>query len=85
VAANNHYAVFGPATANSHRKMFGLKEVVCEELNQKRLRRRFLKVKKEEELRLCRIYSIFQPVISLSYNMIGIVEMGQNGWDNTFV
>ncbi len=66
VAANNHYAVFGPATANSHRKTFGLKEVVCEELNQKRLRRRFLKVKKEEELRLCRIYSIFQPVISLS-------------------
>jgi uncharacterized protein YecE (DUF72 family) len=28
VAANNHYAGFGPTTANSFRKMRGLKEVV---------------------------------------------------------
>jgi hypothetical protein len=28
VAANNHYAGFGPATANSFRKMLGLKETV---------------------------------------------------------
>lgn len=28
VAANNHYAGFGPATANSFRKMVGLKEAV---------------------------------------------------------
>jgi uncharacterized protein YecE (DUF72 family) len=31
VAANNHYAGFGPATANSFRKMVGLKEVEWEE------------------------------------------------------
>jgi uncharacterized protein YecE (DUF72 family) len=37
VAANNHYAGFGPATANSFRKMLGLKEAVWEEMNQKRL------------------------------------------------
>jgi uncharacterized protein YecE (DUF72 family) len=37
VAANNHYAGFGPATANSFRKMAGLKEVVWEEMKQKRL------------------------------------------------
>ena len=37
VAANNHYAGFGPATANSFRKMMGLKEVVWEEMEQKRL------------------------------------------------
>jgi uncharacterized protein YecE (DUF72 family) len=37
VAANNHYAGFGPATANSFRKMFGLKEAVWEEMKQKRL------------------------------------------------
>ena len=34
VAANNHYAGFGPATANSFRKMVGLKEVVWEEMKQ---------------------------------------------------
>jgi uncharacterized protein YecE (DUF72 family) len=37
VAANNHYAGFGPATANSFRKMLGLKEAVWEEMKQKRL------------------------------------------------
>jgi uncharacterized protein YecE (DUF72 family) len=37
VAANNHYAGFGPATANSFRKMVGLKEVVWKEMKQKRL------------------------------------------------
>jgi uncharacterized protein YecE (DUF72 family) len=37
VAANNHYAGFGPATANSFRKMVGLKEVVWEEMKQHRL------------------------------------------------
>jgi uncharacterized protein YecE (DUF72 family) len=37
VAANNHYAGFGPATANSFRKMVGLKEVEWEEMKQKRL------------------------------------------------
>jgi uncharacterized protein YecE (DUF72 family) len=37
MAANNHYAGFGPATANSFRKMVGLKEVVWEEMKQKRL------------------------------------------------
>jgi uncharacterized protein YecE (DUF72 family) len=37
VAANNHYAGFGPATANSFRKMIGLKEVVWEEMKQDRL------------------------------------------------
>jgi uncharacterized protein YecE (DUF72 family) len=37
VAANNHYAGFGPATANSFRKMVGLKEVVREEMKQNRL------------------------------------------------
>jgi hypothetical protein len=36
-AANNHYAGFGPATANSFRKMLGLKEAVWEEMKQKRL------------------------------------------------
>jgi uncharacterized protein YecE (DUF72 family) len=37
VAANNHYAGFGPATANSFRRMVGLKEAVWEEMKQKRL------------------------------------------------
>jgi uncharacterized protein YecE (DUF72 family) len=37
VAANNHYAGFGPATANSFRKMVGLKEAIWEEMNQNRL------------------------------------------------
>jgi uncharacterized protein YecE (DUF72 family) len=36
-AANNHYAGFGPATANSFRKMVGLKELVWEEMKQERL------------------------------------------------
>jgi uncharacterized protein YecE (DUF72 family) len=36
IAANNHYAGFGPATANSFRKMVGLKEVQWEEMKQKR-------------------------------------------------
>ena len=36
MAANNHYAGFGPATANSFRKMLGLREVVWDELEQKR-------------------------------------------------
>jgi uncharacterized protein YecE (DUF72 family) len=37
VAANNHYAGFGPSTANSFRKMLGLKEAVWEEMTQNRL------------------------------------------------
>ena len=37
VAANNHYAGFGPATANSFRKMVGLEEVVWEEMKQNKL------------------------------------------------
>jgi uncharacterized protein YecE (DUF72 family) len=37
VAANNHYAGFGPATANSFRNMVGLKEVVWEEMKQNKL------------------------------------------------
>jgi hypothetical protein len=37
VTANNHYAGFGPATANTFRKMVGLKEVVWEEMKQDRL------------------------------------------------
>ena len=37
VAANNHYAGFGPATANSFRRMVGLKEVVWEEMRQEKL------------------------------------------------
>jgi uncharacterized protein YecE (DUF72 family) len=37
VAANNHYAGFGPSTANSFRKMLGLKEGVWEEMKQNRL------------------------------------------------
>jgi uncharacterized protein YecE (DUF72 family) len=36
IAANNHYAGFGPATANSFRKMVGLKEVEWEEMKQER-------------------------------------------------
>jgi uncharacterized protein YecE (DUF72 family) len=35
-AANNHYAGFGPASANSFRKMLGVKEVVWEEMKQER-------------------------------------------------
>ncbi len=37
VAANNHYAGFGPSTANSFRKMLGLKEAIWEEMKQNRL------------------------------------------------
>ena len=37
VAANNHYAGFGPATANNFRKMLGMEEVVWEEMKQARL------------------------------------------------
>jgi uncharacterized protein YecE (DUF72 family) len=37
VAANNHYAGFGPSTANSFRKMLGLKEAVWEEMKQKKI------------------------------------------------
>ena len=37
VAANNHYAGFGPTTANSFRRMVGLKEVEWEEMKQERL------------------------------------------------
>lgn len=37
VAANNHYAGFGPATANIFRKMVGLPEVVWEEMKQSTL------------------------------------------------
>jgi hypothetical protein len=39
VAAKNRYAGFGPATANSFRRMVGLKEeAVWEEMKQERLR-----------------------------------------------
>lgn len=37
VAANNHYAGFGPATANEFRKMVGLPEVSWEEMKQSRI------------------------------------------------
>ena len=37
IAANNHYAGFGPATANSFRKIVGVKEAVWEEMKQKGL------------------------------------------------
>ncbi len=37
VAANNHYAGFGPVTANSFRRIAGLKEAVWEEMKQNRL------------------------------------------------
>ncbi len=37
VAANNHYAGFGHATANSFRAMIGLKEVIWEEMKQEKL------------------------------------------------
>lgn len=37
VAAKHHYAGFGPATANSFRKMVGLKQAVWEELKQNKL------------------------------------------------
>jgi hypothetical protein len=37
VAVNKHFAGFGPATANSFRKMVGLKEVTWEEMKQERL------------------------------------------------
>lgn len=37
VAANNHYAGFGPASANSFRKMLGLDEVRWHEMRQQRL------------------------------------------------
>jgi uncharacterized protein YecE (DUF72 family) len=36
VAANNHYAGFGPATANSFRRMLGLREAVWEEMKKKK-------------------------------------------------
>ncbi|MGH9879347.1 MAG: DUF72 domain-containing protein [Nitrososphaerales archaeon] len=37
VAANNHYAGFGPATANEFRKMVGMQPVVWDEMKQTRL------------------------------------------------
>lgn len=37
VAANNHYAGFGPATANVFRKMVGMPDVAWEEMKQTRL------------------------------------------------
>lgn len=37
VAANNHYAGFGPATANTFRKMLGMKEGIWEEMKQGRI------------------------------------------------
>jgi uncharacterized protein YecE (DUF72 family) len=37
VAANNHYAGFGPATANGFRRMVGMSEVAWEEMKQGRL------------------------------------------------
>lgn len=37
IVANNHYAGFGPATANSFRKMIGLNEVVWDEMKQRKL------------------------------------------------
>jgi uncharacterized protein YecE (DUF72 family) len=39
VAANNHYAGFGPATANGFRKLMGMPEVVWEEKKQAELDR----------------------------------------------
>jgi hypothetical protein len=36
-AANNHYAGFGPSTANSIRKLIGLDEVKWDEMKQARL------------------------------------------------
>ena len=37
VAANNHYAGFGAATANEFRKMLGMKEAIWDELKQQKL------------------------------------------------
>jgi hypothetical protein len=37
VAANNHYAGFGPATANGFRRMAGMPEVAWDEMKQRRL------------------------------------------------
>ena len=37
VAANNHYAGFGPATANNFRNMLGMDEVTWDEMKQARL------------------------------------------------
>lgn len=37
VAANNHYAGFGPSTANGFRKMIGLSEAIWEEMKQSSL------------------------------------------------
>lgn len=37
MGANNHYAGFGPMTANTFRKMLGLKEVVWEAKKQQSL------------------------------------------------
>jgi hypothetical protein len=37
VPANNHYAGFGPATANNFRKMLDVEEVVWDEMKQARL------------------------------------------------
>jgi uncharacterized protein YecE (DUF72 family) len=37
VAANNHYAGFGPATANMFRKLIGLKPVIWDEMKQSTL------------------------------------------------
>jgi uncharacterized protein YecE (DUF72 family) len=37
VAANNHYAGFGPATANNFRRMIGMEEAAWDEMKQQRL------------------------------------------------
>jgi uncharacterized protein YecE (DUF72 family) len=37
LAANNHYAGFGPATANEFRKMTGMEQVAWDEMKQARL------------------------------------------------
>ncbi|MDQ4050724.1 MAG: hypothetical protein M3093_03850 [Thermoproteota archaeon] len=37
VASNNHNARFGPTTANSFRKLVGIKEAAWEEMKRKKL------------------------------------------------
>ena len=37
IATNNHYAGFAPETANSYRRMVGLKKVVGEEMKQTKI------------------------------------------------
>ena len=37
LAANNHYAGFGPATANGFRGMVGMPEVAWDEMEQQKL------------------------------------------------